>query len=395
MSLTAPTRRILLFAGLIITLAMGVRHSFGLFLAPMSADFGWGRETFAFALAMQNLIWGAAQPFAGAIADRYGARRVLWAGTLCYVLGLLLMSNASTALGLNASTGLLIGLGLAGTTYGVVFGVVGKSVPASHRSQAMGIVAAAGSLGQFLMLPIGQWSIGLVGWATTLMLFAFLLASMAPLSIPLVTPGSSRPQQSPWQAIGEALRHPGFLLLCASYFVCGFQVTFVGVHLPAYLADQGLSPTVGATALALIGLFNIAGTYLFGQLGARRDKAKLLALIYASRAVAITLFVLAPLTPVSAMLFAAVIGFLWLATVPLTNGLIAGVFGVEYLSMLGGFAFFSHQVGSFFGVWLGGRVFDAIGSYAPVWWGSVVLGVVATFLALPIREVELARRAAA
>ena len=383
--------RLLWFAGLIITLAMGIRHSFGLFVPDMSAVLGGGRGIFALALAVQNLLWGLAQPFAGAWADRVGARRVLVLGTLCYVAGLLLMATAAAPL----SSGALVGLGLAGTTYGVVFGVVGKVAPPEKRTQAMGITAAAGSVGQFIMLPLGQWSIDTLGWSLTLIVFSALVAAIMPLAVPLRAPVSVRPSQPVGAALKEACRHPGFLLLCASYGVCGFQVTFVGVHLPAYLADQGIAPQVGATALALIGLFNIVGTWLFGLLGARRNKARLLSLIYAARALAITCFVLLPLSPLSSMLFAAAIGFLWLGTVPLTNGLIAGVFGVEYLSMLGGVVFMAHQVGSFFGVWLGGLLFDRTGSYGLVWWMSVVLGVAAAFLCLPIREERVPRLAVA
>lgn len=381
MSLT----RVLWFAGVIITLAMGIRHSFGLFLEPLSA--GGGRETIAFAFAILNLLWGAAQPFAGAWADRAGARRVLVAGALAYAAGLWTLAVP----GMPLLGSVMIGIGLAGTTYGVVFGVVGKLAPPHRRSQAMGLTAAAGSLGQFLLLPAGQWGIDRLGASPTLLVFAALTLLIVPLAWPLRVEGIERPSQPIGDAFREAMRHPGFLLLSASYFVCGFQVSFVGVHLPAFLADRGLSSSVGALSLALIGLANIVGTWLFGHMGARHDKSRLLSGIYACRAVAIVLFVLLPVTPASAIAFSAAIGFLWLGTVPLTNGIIAGIFGVHYLSMLGGLVFFAHQLGSFFGIWLGGRVYDSTGSYDPVWWTSVVLGVMASLLCLPIRERPLQR----
>ncbi len=400
MTETANSRqlaRVLIFGGAIVTLSMGIRHSFGLYLQPMSADLGWGRETFAFAIAVQNLLWGLAQPFVGMVADLYGGRRVLMVGAACYIAGLYLMSSAATSLGLNLSAGLLIGLALAGTTYSVIYGIVGRSVSAEGRSRAMGIVGAAGSLGQFLMLPFAQSMIDHLGWHLALMVCAGLVALIIPSAAPLKTPPlpTGVHQQSVREALQEALKHRGFILLCFSYFVCGFQVVFVGIHLPAYLTDQGLSPSVGTTCLALIGLLNIFGTYLFGQWGGRHSQKNLLAVIYFGRAVAITLFIVLPLSPISAMIFAMVMGFLWLATVPLTNGLIARVFGVQYLAMLGGFSFFSHQIGAFFGVWLGGKVFDVTGSYSSVWIGCLALGVVAGCLCLPIQERPVARLQAA
>jgi len=385
---------ILICGGLIMTIAMGARHGFGLFLQPMSMAQGWGRETFAFALALQNLVWGAAQPFSGLIADRYGAGRVLLTGSVLYVLGLALMAYSSTGTELALSAGLLIGLGLSGTTFSIVYGVLGRTYPPERRSQVLGIAGAAGSFGQFAMLPGTQALITGIGWMGALLVLAAVAALMAPLSAVLAEPGrdaSHRPTQSVAAAIREAAGHKGFWLLTFGYFVCGFQVIFIAVHLPAYLADNGLPGNVGVVCLALIGFFNIIGTWGAGMLGARWTKKYLLAFIYVTRSVIIVAFIAVPPTPTSAYLFAAAMGLLWLATVPLTNGIVAQVFGVTYLSMLGGFVFFSHQIGSFLGAWLGGVLFDRTGSYDMVWWISIALGLVAMAANLPINEQPLAR----
>jgi MFS family permease len=387
---------ILICGGLIMTIAMGARHGFGLFLQPMSMAQGWGRETFAFALALQNLVWGAAQPFSGLIADRYGAGRVLITGSVLYVLGLALMAYSSSATELALSAGLLIGLGLSGTTFSIVYGVLGRTYPPERRSQVLGIAGAAGSFGQFAMLPGTQALITGIGWMGALLVLAAVAALMAPLSAVLAEPGrdaSHRPTQSAAAAIHEAAEHKGFWLLTFGYFVCGFQVIFIAVHLPAYLADNGLPGNVGVVCLALIGFFNIIGTWGAGMLGARWTKKYLLAFIYVTRSVIIVAFIAVPPTPTSAYLFAAAMGLLWLATVPLTNGIVAQVFGVAYLSMLGGFVFFSHQIGSFLGAWLGGVLFDRTGSYDVVWWIAIVLGLVAMAANLPIDERPLARLA--
>ena len=383
-------KRILLFSGLIVTLSMGIRHSFGLYLSPMTLDLGWGREQFAFAIALQNLLWGAAQPFTGMIADVWGARRVLIVGALLYLVGLVLMAGAATPLGFDVGAGLLVGLGLSGTTYSVVFGVIGRVVPAEGRSKALGLVSAAGSIGQFLMLPLAQSLISQLGWSLALLCSAMLIALILPASRPLVTPSPpkhiSHSGQGLRQALQQAFSNPSFLLLGFSYFVCGFQVTFVGTHLPAYLADAGQSAELGTLCLALIGLFNIAGTYLFGQWGGVHSKKHLLAVIYFGRVLLVAWFINTPLSPVTAMFFAGAMGFLWLATVPLTNGLIAQIFGVQYMATLGGIVFCAHQVGSFIGVWMGGRVFDTTGSYDWIWYGSMALGVTAAALCLPIKQ---------
>ncbi|MEW6164284.1 MAG: MFS transporter [Pseudomonadota bacterium] len=390
----SPTA-ILVCGGLIMTLAMGVRHGFGLFLQPMTLDHGWGRETFAFALALQNLLWGVTQPLTGLLADRHGAGKVLLAGTALYVLGLVGMALSTSGAGFVLSAGFLIGIGLSGTTFSIVYGVLGRVTPPEKRSMALGIAGAMGSFGQFALLPVSQSLISGVGWLQALLILAAVAALMAPLSAALVEPrhdpAAGRHGQSALEAIREAFGHNGFNLLTLGYFVCGFQVVFIGVHLPAYLTDQGLSANVGVTCLALIGLFNIFGTFSAGWLGQRHSKKHLLAGIYIARSIVIVIFLAAPLTPASAYLFSMTIGFLWLATVPLTNGIIAQVFGVAYLSMLGGFVFFSHQIGSFLGAWLGGLLFDRTGSYDIVWTIIVGLGVLAMAINLPIDQRPLER----
>jgi MFS family permease len=406
---TLPLAQVLLCGALIVTLSMGIRHGFGLWLQPITMDRGWTREQFAFALAVQNLSWGVAGLFAGMLADRFGAYRVLLAGGLLYALGLSLMALAPTAMAFTASAGVVLGMAQAGTTYAVVYGVIGRNVSdPAKRSWAMGVTAAAGSFGQFLMVPVEsglisglQWgAVNLpgLGWQNAL----FVLSAMALLILPLarflrepaLEAGSSRPRQTIGGALREAFGYRPFQLLMAGYFVCGFQVVFIGVHMPSYLKDQGLSPQVATVALALIGLFNVFGTYAAGSLGQRIQKRYILSTIYFSRAVAIVLFVTAPLTPWSVYLFSAVMGLLWLSTVPPTNAVIAQIFGVQYLSMLGGFVFLSHQIGSFMGVWLGGLLYDAYGSYMPVWWISVALGVFAGLINLPVRETAISRPAA-
>ncbi len=395
---TVPQRSlasVLLFAGLIVTVAMGIRHSFGLFLTPMSMEHQWSREVFSFALALQNLMWGATQPFAGFLADRYGARRVLWSASILYALGLVGMAYASTGSGLAASAGLLIGAAQSGCTYSVVFAALGSLVPAARRGWAMGVVAAAGSFGQFLMIPVASGLINGMGWFGTLLIFAAGALLIIPLggalTRGLVAAAASKGQTGS-EALHEAAGENGFLLLNLGYFVCGFQVVFIGVHFPTYLLDKGLGPEVGMTCLALIGLFNVFGSYSAGQLGNRFPKRLLLSAIYGSRSIAIALFLWAPLTPASAYLFAATMGLLWLSTVPLTNAIVAQVFGVRFLGMLSGLVFFSHQVGSFLGVWLGGKLFDATGSYDTVWGICILLGVVAALCHLPIDERSLESR---
>jgi MFS family permease len=390
--------QVLICGAAVVTLSMGIRHGFGLWLQPVSAERGWNRETFAFALAVQNLAWGLAGPVAGALADRWGAFRVLIVASLLYAAGLVTMGLATTGAGFLGGAGLLIGLAQSGCTYAVVYGVIGRNVAPERRSWAMGVAAAAGSFGQFLMVPIEGALIGGIGWQDALFVLGAAALVIVPLAFGLREPSrgaGAGPQQSVAAAVREAIGDRNFQLLTAGYFVCGFQVVFIGVHMPSYLKDHGLTPSVATAALALIGLFNVFGTYIAGALGGHLPKKYLLSAIYALRSLAIIVFVLAPLTPWSVYVFAAVIGFLWLSTVPLTNGIVAEIFGVRYLSMLGGFVFLSHQVGSFLGVWLGGRLYDTTGSYDVVWWIAIALGIFAALVNLPIRERAILRPALA
>ena len=379
---------ILVCGGLILMLALGMRQSFGLFLRPMSLDLGWGREAFSFAIALQNLIWGCAMPFAGAIADRYGAGRVLAAGGLAYGVGLVAMAHSTTPLGFNLAAGLLVGLGLACTGFGVVLAVVARAFAPEKRSLAVGIAGAAGSFGQFAMLPGGQALIAAFGWLAALVAMGAIACLMIPLGAALAgrNAAAHESDQSIAAALAEAARHRGFWLLTGSFFVCGFQTIFVMTHLPAYLVDGGLSATQGMTALAVIGLFNIFGSYGCGALGAHYSRRMLLAGIYALRAVAIGIFVAAPLTAAGTYLFAAVFGLTWLGTVPLTNSLVGQIFGLKYLSTLFSIVFLGHQLGAFAGAWAGGAVFDLTQSYQPVWLAAIALSVLAAALCVPINE---------
>lgn len=386
---------VLACGGVILTISLGVRHTFGLYLQPMTMDLGMGRETFALAIALQNLIYGLAQPFTGMIADKYGSARVLIGGTLLYGLGLVLMSAASTGWELNLSAGLLIGLGLACSGFSIVYGVIGRAFPPHKRSAALGVAGAAGSFGQFVMLPYGQLLISTMGWHVALVILGATVMLIVPLSSALVEDKQAQShhyhKQTIREALREALSHRGYVLLCLGYSVCGFQLLFISVHFPAYLLDQKLSPQTGMMALALIGLFNVLGSYVWGWLGGRYTKKYLLSLLYFARAALVAVFILLPLSPLSVYLFAAVIGFLWLGTVPLTSGLIAHVFGVKYLATLSGIAFLFHQVGSFIGVWLAGYLFDATGSYSLMWVLIIATGVVAALLNLPIDDRQIVR----
>jgi len=383
-------RLILVCAALAIGLTMGIRHTFGLFLQPMSSTLGWGREVFAFGLALQNIIWGAAQPFAGMLADRYGSGRVIFVAALLYALGVLLMGHSGSGAEFSLTAGLLVGLGLSGATFSVLFAAVGRATPPEKRATALTLVSTAGSLGQFLMVPAGQALIDHAGWLVALTVMGAMALLVAPAAFVLAEPASKHAaagsEQTVREALAEAFKHRGFRLLTLGYFVCGFQVVFIGAHLPAFLGDRGLDASVGMTALALVGLFNIFGTYLFGRLGEHFAKKYLLASLYFSRSVVIAIYLLSPITALSTYLFACAIGFLWLSTVPLTNGLVVQIFGVKYLGMLSGFVFFSHQVGSFFGAWLGGYIFDATGAYTLMWIIAIALGVIAAVINIPIDE---------
>ena len=378
---------------LILTLAMGVRHTGGLFLQPMTLDQGWSRELFSFSIALQNLLWGLFQPFAGAFADRHGAGRTLVGGALLYIAGLVIMAHADTALGLNVGAGLLVGMGLSGTTFSVVLGVIGRMAAPEKRSMALGLASAGGSFGQFAVLPVGQGLISMVGWQDALLWLALGIALIIPLAA-AVTGTSDRStgvQQSLREALGEAMRTPSFHYLFWSFFVCGFQTAFIMLHLPAFVVDSGMSANIGMTAVAMIGLFNIFGSFLSGWLGGLYSKKWLLAWIYALRIVAILALLLFPLSQLTLYVFAAVMGLLWLGTVPLTSGLVGHIFGLRYMGMLYGIVFLGHQIGGFLGAWLGGRIFDLSGSYLMAWWLSIALSVMAAALSLPVREAPLLR----
>jgi len=397
MKTTADKTMLIVVSGcLLVLIGFGVRASFGLFLTPMSEANGWGREVFALAIALQNLMWGASQPFAGAIADRYGSGRVIVVGIVLYIAGLFLMANSTTPLMLHISQGLFIGMALSGTTFAVVLAALARAVPEEKRSWALGIGTAAGSLGQFLLVPLGQAFLSAYGWSTALMLLGITAFAMVPLARALTgRPEHKGPQQSLTEALREASGHSGYWFLIGGFFVCGFHVAFIATHLPAYLTDGGLSPKLGAWALGTVGLFNVFGAYYSGVLGGRYSKKYLLSALYFARSIVIAIFISVPLTNVSALIFAAAIGLLWLSTVPLTSGLVGQIFGPRYMAMLFGIVFFSHQVGSFLGVWLGGRFYDTTGSYNMIWWMSIALGIVSALFHWPINEKPVIREVTA
>ncbi len=389
-------KTVLIAAGLVLTLAMGVRHGFGFWLQPISQAHGWTRETYSLAMALQNLMWGVFGPFAGMAADRFGTARVVIAGAVFYVAGLLWMAMVAEPTAFVIGSGILIGAALACTAFGAVSGIIGRTAPEHKRSWAFGISSAASSFGQFVMMPVEQQLISNTGWQNAFYILAALVAIvMLPMAFGLREPTAAKasgPQQSILEATKEAFAYRPFQLLVAGYFVCGFQVVFIGVHMPAYLKDKGImDPSVAVMALALIGLFNIFGSYYAGKLGGTLPKRYLLSSIYFSRAIVIALFLLAPLTSWSVYVFACAMGLLWLSTVPLTNGVIAGIFGVKHMSMLSGFVFFSHQVGSFLGVWLGGYLYTKEGNYDTVWMITIALGIFAALINLPINEKAIAR----
>ena len=399
-SRTPHLKTVLIAGGVVLTLAMGVRHGFGFWLQPISQAHGWTRETYSLALALQNLMWGVFGPFAGMAADRFGTARVVIAGAFFYLAGLVCMALVTQPTLFVVGSGILIGAALACTAFGAISGILGRVAPAAQRSWAFGLSSAAGSFGQFLMMPVEQKLISVTGWQNAFyILGALVVLLMIPMAFFLREPATVKAvgrEQSIIEAVREAFAYPAFRLLIAGYFVCGFQLVFIGVHMPAYLKDRGLSDgNVAVVALALIGLFNIFGSYYAGKLGGVFPKRYLLSSIYISRVVVIGLFLTAPLSSWSVYAFSAAIGFLWLSTVPLTNGVIAGIFGVRYLSMLSGFVFLSHQIGSFLGVWLGGYLYSRQGSYDTVWIITLVLGVGAALVNLPINESPIVRTEAA
>ena len=396
-------KEVLIYGGLMVTLSMGIRHGFGLFNLPITSANGWGRETFALTIALQNLIWGAVQPITGALADRYGAFKIMVAGGILYALGLAGMAVSSDVMNFTLAGGLLIGLAQTATTYSVVYGILGRNVPADKRVWAMGITAAAGSFGQFLMIPAEQGLLSAFGAEDALLLLALMASLMIPTAFMLreknFVQNGNLGDQTIKQALKEAIGNPSFRLLTLGYFVCGFQVVFIAVHLAPYLKDlSSIYPAVGApvvatTALALIGLFNIFGTFGAGILGQRFPKRYILSGIYLSRSIAIIGFLLLPLSPMTTYIFAAIMGVLWLSTIPLTNGIVAQIFGVKYLTMLSGLVFFSHQLGSFCGAFLGGYLFDRTGSYLIVWEIAIALGAFAFLVNLPVKERAIVRTA--
>ena len=389
-----PAILILIAGSAVALLTFGPRSVFGLFLLPMSQEFGWGRDVFGFAVAIQNLLWGVGSPFAGALADRFGTVRVLCCGALIYAAGLALMAYATTPGLLHLSAGVLIGFGLSAASFNLVLAAFGKLLPNEWKSIGFGLATAAGSFGQFLFPPLTRGLMDTIGWHETLLVFGASLLIVLPFSLALstraATPSAASAAQAPQQSIGaalsEALRHPSYVLLVLGFFTCGFQLAFVTVHMPAFLVDKGMSLSVGAYTLALIGLFNILGSLTAGYLSNRMSRKVLLSIIYAGRGIAIAVFVMSPITATSCYVFGAAMGFLWLSTVPPTSGLVMLMFGTRYMAMLYGFAFFSHQVGGFLGVYLGGEIYEATKSYDWLWWLSVALSFASAAINLPIRE---------
>jgi MFS family permease len=394
------TPAVLLVAGcLIAILTYGPRSSLGLFLTPLSTTNGWGRDVFATAFALNVLVWGAGQPLAGAVADRFGIARVLSAGVILYAIGLVMMAHASSPAMLHVTAGLFLGLGLSGCSFSMVIAAFGKLMPDGWRTLSFGIGTAAGSFGQFLYSPLAVALMDGVGWQNTLMVFAGVLLLVLPLSLVLATPRAEPTviggvaAQSLMQALREAVRHRSYVLLVAGYFTCGFQLQFITIHMPSYLIDRGLPASVGGWTIAAIGLFNAIGSAYSGYLAQRIPKRFILATIYFSRALAILVFISFPVTRATAIVFGAVMGFFWLSTVAPTNGLVLVMFGSRWLATLTGFAFFSHQFGGFLGVWLGGIVFERTGSYDAIWWLSIAFGIASALINLPIVEKPVARPA--
>ena len=393
---TLSITRVLVCTAAILTLSMGIRHGFGMWLQPVTQAREWGRGDYGLAIAVQNLCWGLASIFVGMAADRLGAFKVLVVATLLYALGLVAMAHADTVTLFVLSAGVMIGVAQAGSTYGVLYGVIGRNVPSERRSWAMGVAGSAGSFGQFLIVPLAGQLISALGWQDALVFLGLAALAMLPMAWALREPQFSggapiRREQTIAQALREALAYPSFRWLMAGYFVCGFQVVFIAIHMPSYLRDHGLEPQVASYALGLIGLFNVVGTYTAGALGQRMQKRYILSAIYLARAFTIGIFLWAPLSPTSVYVFASVMGVLWLSTVPPTNSIVAQIFGVAHLSMLSGFVFFSHQIGSFMGVWLGGYLYDTTGSYDVVWYIAIALGVFAALANMPVKESAIAR----
>jgi len=371
---------LIVLSGVIISICLGLRQSLGLFMQPMGVDLGISAAAFGFSIALQNIVWGASQPFVGALADRYGPRPLLILTAMVYAAGLLIMLVSRSFPGALEIAGFMIGIGAAGTGFGVLIGTVSRATPVEKRSQTVGLVAACGSLGTFVIAPLGGWLIEGYGWRTAMVAFAAIAASMVLLSLPIREQAQVKDASSSLnlkEAVREAMGHRGYLFMTIAFFACGFQLVFLTTHLPAYLAFCGIAPGVGATALGLIGLFNAIGTYIFGHLGARYSQKHLLALIYLARTAIIMVFLLLPISATSTLIFAAAMGFLWLGVAPLVTGIIGRVFGLTHFNTLYGIVFFSHQVGSFFGAWMGGLVFDFAGNYDFAWGALIVIGLAA------------------
>ncbi|MFO1033940.1 MAG: MFS transporter [Hyphomicrobiales bacterium] len=383
-----------LIAGCLIAIVnFGVRSTFGLFTLPISEAHGWPRETYSLAIAIQNLLWGVATPIAGMLADRYGSARVLMAGAVIYALGVASMAIAGTPALFHLGGGMLVGIGIALSSFSIVMAALGRIVPPEKRSWAFGLATASGSMGQFVFSPFAGSLLAIFDWQTVLNILALSVLVIVPLAVPLLVQNTKTSVAAAGEttlSMGEAIRKAfgerSYILLVSGFFVCGFQLAFVTVHLPPYLAEHGISKEFAGFAMGLIGLFNVAGSYSSGVLGGKREKRVPLSLIYLLRSLAVTAFILLPITQTTTLIFTATMGFLWLSTVPLTMGLVTVMFGTRYMATLYGFVFLSHQVGSFFGVWLGGKLYDIYGSYDPVWWMGVALGLFAFVVHLPIVE---------
>ncbi len=397
------TPAVIIISGCLVAMVnFGVRTSFGLFTGPISEAHAWPREIFSFGLALQNLLWGIATPMAGALADRYGSARVLMTGAIFYAVGTLVMAFAEATWVFHASAGILVGIGVAMSSFGIVMAALGRIVPPEKRSWAFGIATASSSLGQFIFAPLGGALISAYGWQNALVVLAASTLLILVFAMPLMaqnTPGSKtaagEADITMRQAIGGAFGNSSYMMLVSGFFVCGFQLAFITVHLPPYLAEHGITKEFSGLAMGAIGLFNVVGSYTAGMIGGRYQKKIPLSLIYILRSISIVAFIMLPITTTTTMIFTATMGFLWLSTVPLTMGLVTVMFGTRYMATLYGFVFLSHQLGSFFGVWLGGRLYDQFGSYDPVWWMGVGLGVFAALIHLPIREARATKFAAA
>ncbi len=397
------TPAVIIISGCLVAMVnFGVRTSFGLFTGPISEAHAWPREIFSFGLALQNLLWGIATPMAGALADRYGAARVLMTGAIFYAVGTLVMAFAEAPWVFHASAGILVGIGVAMSSFGIVMAALGRIVPPEKRSWAFGIATAAGSLGQFIFAPLGGALISAYGWQNALVVLAASTLLILVFAMPLMAQNTTGSKTAAGeaditmrQAIGGAFGNSSYMMLVSGFFVCGFQLAFITVHLPPYLAEHGITKEFAGLAMGAIGLFNVVGSYTAGMIGGRYQKKIPLSLIYILRSISIVAFIMLPITTTTTMIFTATMGFLWLSTVPLTMGLVTVMFGTRYMATLYGFVFLSHQLGSFFGVWLGGRLYDQFGSYDPVWWMGVGLGLFAALIHLPIREARATKFAAA